>query len=151
METRSVTVGPRIVRAWFDTVVNPLIDALESEMRVMQDGNFTWRFRPAGFEYIRPIRQHLDPRFLANLEQLCTLYLKSARPSESTMCVSSRSCVAFRDFRLSSSGTSSFGSSSTRPHLPNRWPGWTLLRLPRGCGKSRSVGQFRLLAMFTWS
>jgi hypothetical protein len=62
------------VRAWFDTVVNPLIDAIESEMRVIQNGNFTWRFRPAGFEYIRPIRQHLDPRFLANLEQLVTLY-----------------------------------------------------------------------------
>jgi hypothetical protein len=50
------------VRAWFDTIVNPLIDALETEVRFINAGNFTWRFRPTGFEYIRPVRQQLDPR-----------------------------------------------------------------------------------------
>ena len=74
MGAQTVTVGPRIVRAWFDTIVNPLIDALESEMRVLGNRNFTWRFRPAGFEFIRRIGRHLDSRMLANLDHLTAFY-----------------------------------------------------------------------------
>lgn len=69
MTTQQIHVGPRIVRAWFDSVINPLIDALGSEMTMLRDRNFTWRFRPAGFEWIRRISNHLDSRVWPNLEQ----------------------------------------------------------------------------------
>lgn len=74
MTTPQVKIGPRIVRAWFDSIINPLIDALESEMRMLRSRNFTWRFRPAGFESIRRISHHLDVAGSANLEQLVALY-----------------------------------------------------------------------------
>jgi len=74
VETQSPSVGPRIVRAWFDTLINPLIAALESEMRVLGQRDFTWRFRPAGFELVRKVEQHLDSLYRANLDQFLAIY-----------------------------------------------------------------------------
>lgn len=67
-------VGPRIVRAWFDTIINPLVDALVGESVLLTSRDWTWRFRPAGLESIREVRQYLGHRTWANLEQLCELY-----------------------------------------------------------------------------
>src|ERR1039458_149255 len=39
----SVTVSPQIVRAWFDTVLNPLIRALTTEATVLAHRNLTWK------------------------------------------------------------------------------------------------------------
>ena len=66
-------IGPRIVRAWFDTVINPLIESLESEFALAAKGNWTWRFRPPNLELIRPARRYLERTAVASLEQICDL------------------------------------------------------------------------------
>jgi hypothetical protein len=43
---KSKTVGPNVVRAWFDTVLNPLLSELAEERRELLAENWTWRFRP---------------------------------------------------------------------------------------------------------
>lgn len=67
-------IGPRIVRAWFDTVINPLIHSLEGEQELLNEKNWTWRFRPVGLESQRPVRAHIDPEARDNLEQLIEFY-----------------------------------------------------------------------------
>jgi hypothetical protein len=71
--TLKARIGPRIVRAWFDTVINPLIDSLESEIRIAVKGNWTWRFRPPSLEMIRPASRYLERIAVASLEQICDL------------------------------------------------------------------------------
>lgn len=66
-------VGPRTVRAWFDTVFNPLIQSLELELVLVEKRNWTFSFRPPTLELIRPVRQYLDGRAWANLEQMLQL------------------------------------------------------------------------------
>jgi hypothetical protein len=66
-------IGPRIVRAWFDTVINPLIDSVESEMALAAKENWTWRFRPPSLELIRPVSRYLERSAVASLEQICDL------------------------------------------------------------------------------
>ncbi len=67
-------VGPQIVRAWFDTVLNPLIRALEAEQEWLAKMNPTWRFQPSGLEALRHIRAHLDPWAWDNAEQFFEFY-----------------------------------------------------------------------------
>ncbi len=66
-------IGPRIVRAWFDTVINPLIASLEMELTLAGKGNWTWRFRPPTLELIRQARRYLEPAAAASLEQISRL------------------------------------------------------------------------------
>jgi hypothetical protein len=66
-------VGPRIVRAWFDTVINPLIGSLETEMALAAKENWTWRYAPPRLELIRPAQRYLEPIAAASLEQISDL------------------------------------------------------------------------------
>jgi hypothetical protein len=66
-------IGPRIVRAWFDTVINPLIESLESELTLAVKGNWTWRFQPPSLELIRPARRYLERTAVASFDQICGL------------------------------------------------------------------------------
>lgn len=59
----------RIVRAWFDTIINPLIQALEVEEHFLSKGNWTWRFHTSRFEHLAPIQDHLTLQGRVNLEQ----------------------------------------------------------------------------------
>ncbi len=72
-------VGPRIVRSWFDTVINPLIGSLELEVTLVARRNWTWSFQPASFERIGPVRRYLDQRAWVNLEQFLDLYPNAAQ------------------------------------------------------------------------
>ena len=63
-------VGPRIVRAWFVTVWNPLIQSLEMELVLIGKRNWTFSFRPPMLELIRPVRRYLDDSGSTNLEQI---------------------------------------------------------------------------------
>lgn len=63
-------VGPRIVRAWFDTVINPLLHSLEMERELLGKKNWTWRFQPPALEALRSVRAHIGPEASDNLEQL---------------------------------------------------------------------------------
>ena len=67
-------VGPNIVRAWFDTVLNPLLPALSREEECLVRKDWTWRFIPGGLEAIRPVRGHLDVDARDNLEQFLGLH-----------------------------------------------------------------------------
>jgi len=66
-------VGPRIVRAWFDTVFNPLIPSLELELGLLSRRNWTFSFAPRMLELIRPVRRYLREEAEANLEQVLQL------------------------------------------------------------------------------
>ena len=66
-------IGPNIVRAWFDSVINPLLRSLETERELLQKGNWTWRFRPAGLESIRSSRVYIQPEARENLKQFAAL------------------------------------------------------------------------------
>jgi len=70
---KGAQIGPRIVRAWFDSVINPLIHALEVETELLSQRNWTWRFRPQGLESIRPVRAYLDHASRDNLGQYLQL------------------------------------------------------------------------------
>jgi hypothetical protein len=66
-------VGPRIVRAWFDTVFNPLIPALDLELALLSKRNWTYSFAPLTLELVRPIRRRVREEAEANLDQVLQL------------------------------------------------------------------------------
>ncbi|HTX33362.1 MAG TPA: hypothetical protein VME43_00010 [Bryobacteraceae bacterium] len=66
-------VGPHIIRAWFDTILNPLIPALEFEQSLLKKRNWTFSFAPQTFDLIRPIRRYLREEAEANLDQILQL------------------------------------------------------------------------------
>lgn len=68
-----VRVGPRIVRAWFDSVFTPLIAELQTEIPLLEQRNWTFSYRQGAFEYIRPIKGYLDGPGRLNLEQVLNL------------------------------------------------------------------------------
>lgn len=61
-------IGPRIVEAWFDTVINLLLHSLEAEQARLSEKNWTWRFRPVGLESLHPVRVYIYPEARDNLE-----------------------------------------------------------------------------------
>jgi hypothetical protein len=90
------SVGPNIVRAWFDTVLNPLLYGLSVERNVLTSGDWTWRFRPPRLLSLVPIREHLVAE--DNLEQFLVFHPECRRPIEGhDHCVESlfRACQSF--------------------------------------------------------
>jgi hypothetical protein len=67
-------LSPRIVRALFDTVINPLLRALPEEYELLEQRNWTWRFRPRSLELIRAIPAYVDDLTRDNLELFVELY-----------------------------------------------------------------------------
>jgi hypothetical protein len=70
----SVTVSPQIVRAWFDTVLNPLIRALTTEATVLSHGNLTWKTEVGRLASLVPVREHLVDEAQPNFEQMLSLH-----------------------------------------------------------------------------
>ena len=62
--------GPQIVRAWFDTVLNPIIRGLRTECDLLSKGNLTWRNDGRRLAKILPVREHIVFEAGDNLEQL---------------------------------------------------------------------------------
>jgi hypothetical protein len=60
--------SPRIVRALFDSVINPLVRALPREYQLLEERNWTWRFRADSLELIRLIPQYLNQETIDNLD-----------------------------------------------------------------------------------
>ena len=67
-------LSPRIVRALFDTVINPLLRALPQEYQLLSQRNWTWRFRAESLELIRAIPLYVDDLTRDNLELFGELY-----------------------------------------------------------------------------
>lgn len=75
-------VGPRIVRAWFATVFNPLIPSLELEIGLLGKRNWTFSFAPPALDLIRPVMRYLRGQAHANLEQVLQLNAALAANTE---------------------------------------------------------------------
>jgi hypothetical protein len=60
--------GSRRVAEWIYTVINPLIDALRREIGLLQERNLSWRYHSQRFEYIRLVREYIEPDAMPNLE-----------------------------------------------------------------------------------
>ena len=67
-------IGARIARTWFDTVINPLLQALKAEQTRLEKQDWTWRHFSGDFESIRPIQQMISPLAEDNLEQFTKFY-----------------------------------------------------------------------------
>lgn len=67
---RGRTVGPNIVRAWFDVVVNPLLWGLAAERKVLAAENWTWSFERGRLLSVVPVREHVVIEGWDMLEQL---------------------------------------------------------------------------------
>ena len=66
-------LSPKIIRTWFDTVLNPLIEGLEIELLYLNKKNLTWRGFNNTFEMLKPLNNFINYRYYANLEQ-CEYY-----------------------------------------------------------------------------
>jgi hypothetical protein len=69
--------SPKIVRALFDSVINPLLHALPQEYELLEQRNWTWRFRADSLELIRMTPQYLNQQTKDNLELFIELYPKA--------------------------------------------------------------------------
>lgn len=69
-----VPYGPNIVRAWFDTVLQPALQGLENERRFLKKHNWTLRFRVGHLEYLAVLEEHLPAAAVANLHQFASFF-----------------------------------------------------------------------------
>src|SRR5271166_1307215 len=78
--TTSEFVKPGLVRAWFDTVLNPLIWSLRTEANLLDRGDFTLRTNVEDFGgkplfvSLVPVREHITTDARDNLDQFLTVY-----------------------------------------------------------------------------
>jgi hypothetical protein len=79
-QTQQREVSPNIIRAWFDTVLNPLIYGLRGEASVLSRGDLTWRFESRGPVSLVPVRSLLMNAAQDNLEQFLSLHPECAGP-----------------------------------------------------------------------
>lgn len=66
--------GRDIVRAWFDTVINPSLAGLRIEREYLEKRNWTWRFQSGRLESIRPIQSLTGYMSVDNLELFTEFY-----------------------------------------------------------------------------
>jgi hypothetical protein len=78
-------VGPNIVRAWLDTVVNPLLRGLDSERNLLAKENWTWRFEQQSLLSIGSIRSIISFEALDNLDQFLDLGPSSTQAARRLM------------------------------------------------------------------
>jgi hypothetical protein len=79
-QTQQREVSPNIIRAWFDTVLNPLIYGLKMEAGVLSRGNLTWRFRSGGLVSLVPVRSLIMDAVHDNLDQFLSIEPECAGP-----------------------------------------------------------------------
>src|ERR1700730_18319136 len=75
-------VSPSIIRAWFDTVLNPLLYGLRAEAGVLKRGDLTWRFELGRPVSLVPVRSLLMDAFQDNLDQFLSLHPECGGPMQ---------------------------------------------------------------------
>jgi hypothetical protein len=70
----SLPVGPKIVRAWFESAINPLLIGLESEAALLRNSTCTWRAHSREMLAIIPVRSHIPYGIGANLDQFLSFH-----------------------------------------------------------------------------
>lgn len=96
---KRLVVGKNIVRAWFDTVINPLLQSLRIEEAHLEVKNWSWQFRPGGLESIRNVRAHLDLEVRDNLEHFLGFYAKigkAVRTHDDGVSLLTKKCAALQ-------------------------------------------------------
>ena len=81
-QTQQREVSPSIIRAWFDTVLNPLIYGLREEAGVLKRGDLTWRFESKRPVSLAPVRSLLMDAYQDNLDQFLSLHPECAGPMQ---------------------------------------------------------------------
>jgi hypothetical protein len=71
---------PNIVRAWFDTVLNPLVRALRTEAAVLAGGNLTWRSELRRLASLVPVQSHVPAEAWDNYDQFRALNPQCEQP-----------------------------------------------------------------------
>ena len=79
-QTQQREVSPNIIRAWFDTVLNPLLYGLRTEAGVLSRGDLTWRFESRGTVSLVPVRSYLMDAVQDNLDQFLSLHPECVGP-----------------------------------------------------------------------
>ena len=59
---------PRRVASWIYTVINPVIESLRTEMQHLERGNISWRWYSRRCQYIRVVRDYIEPHYSPNFE-----------------------------------------------------------------------------------
>ena len=105
---------PPLVRAWFDTVLNPLIRSLMTEAAALARRDLTWRAHSQSFASLVPVRSHLSGNVWDNLDQFLSVHPKlsqQASEHDNRLQVLCESVLEYRDalianpeFRLLSQG-----------------------------------------------
>jgi hypothetical protein len=80
--TQQKEVSPNIVRAWFDTVLNPLLYGLRTEAGVLRRGDLTWRFESRAPVSLVPVRSLLMDAVHDNLDQFLSLHPECVGPMQ---------------------------------------------------------------------
>ena len=80
MSLTSTPPHPNIVRAWFDTVLNPLVRALRTEAAVLENGNLTWRCEQRRLASLAPVRSHVPGEAWDNYDQFRALNSQCEQP-----------------------------------------------------------------------
>ena len=75
METAGdARVKPNLARAWFDTVLNPLIGGLRLEWDLVMKGDLTWRKGSRTFASLARVKDHVLQAACDNLDQFVSFY-----------------------------------------------------------------------------
>jgi hypothetical protein len=74
LDYASTPVGPNIVKAWFESAINPLLIGLENEAALLRSGTYTWRAHSRQMLAILPVRSHVPYGTWANLDQFLSFY-----------------------------------------------------------------------------
>lgn len=67
-------ISPRILRAWFDTILNPIIEGLKTEQYYLENNNLTWSSFYKSFKILKPLQMMFNFKYYANFEQIVELY-----------------------------------------------------------------------------
>ncbi len=77
-DTVKIKNRPAIVRAWFDTVINPLLHGLSRERELLKEGNWTFRFYKRRFDELAPVKEYLHQAGSENLKQFLGFFPEGA-------------------------------------------------------------------------
>jgi len=71
--------NPGKERAWFDLIINPLLDSLDDERKLLTEHNWTFRTHAheARFEFIQEAQHYLDRDGNRNLKQMLGVFVRS--------------------------------------------------------------------------
>jgi len=73
-KSKKQTIGANLAKTFVITVINPILDGIETEYYWLDKKIWSWRFRTGNFEYLYPASAYVDIRFFANFEEFCKWY-----------------------------------------------------------------------------